>query len=129
MAVNNNKKEWLEAEIDELIELYHAKPELWDIKSKVYRDRVKKQNAFTEISEKFSTTIEEITRKIHNLMNQFNSELKKATKKKSGDGTDELYISKWPYFNSLLFLQGGSICRSAVGNTITKVKQLSLFFI
>ena len=127
MAVNNNKKEWLEAEIDELIELYHVKPELWDIKSKVYRDRVKKQNAFTEISEKFS--IEEITRKIHNLRNQFNSELKKATKKKSGDGTDELYISKWPYLNSLIFLQGGSICRSAVGNIISKVKQLSLFFI
>lgn len=103
---NNNKKQWLKAEIDELIDLYHAKPELWDIKSKIYRNRVKKQSALVEIAENFRTTVEEITRKIHNLRNQFNSELKKAAKKKTGEGTDELYISKWPYFNSLVLIQG-----------------------
>jgi hypothetical protein len=50
------------------------------------------------------------------LRNQFNIELKKEKKNKTGTGTDELYISKWPNFKSLLLIQGGSLCRSAEGN-------------
>jgi len=124
-----DKKEWLKSEIDQLINMYHNKPELWDVKSKVYKDRVKKRDALDEIATTFET-VEEITRKIHNLRNQFNSEFKKTTKKKSGQGSDELYTSKWPYFKSLLFLQKDLICRSTTGNiaTVSKRKQI-LFYL
>jgi len=125
-----DKKEWLKSEIDQLINMYHNKPELWDVKSKVYKDRMKKRDALDEIATTFETTVEEITRKIHNLRNQFNSEFKKTTKKKSGQGLDELYTSKWPYFKSLLFLQKGLICRSTTGNiaTVSNKKQI-LFYL
>jgi len=124
-----DKKEWLKSEIDQLINMYHNKPELWDVKSKVYKDRVKKRDALDEIATIFETTVEEITRKIH-LRNQFNSEFKKTTKKKSGQGSDELYTSKWPHFKSLLFLQKGLICRSTTGNiaTVSNKKQI-LFYL
>ncbi|KAK9685271.1 Alcohol dehydrogenase transcription factor Myb/SANT-like [Popillia japonica] len=92
------KREWLKNEIDELINMYHNKPELWDVTSKGYKDRVKKRDALSDIAEKFETTVEEITRKIHKLRNQFNSEFKKVGKKKSGQSADEVYTSKWPYF-------------------------------
>jgi len=122
-----DKKEWLKSEIDQLINMYHNKPELWDVKSK---DRVKKRDALDEIATTFETTVKEITRKIHNLRNQFNSEFKKTTKKKSGQGSDELYTSKWLYFKSLLFLQKGLICRSTTGNiaTVSNKKQI-LFYL
>lgn len=35
---------------------------------------------------------------------QFNNELRKLKKKKSGQGTDENYVSTWEYFTSLQFL-------------------------
>lgn len=123
-----DKKEWLKAEIDELINMYHGKPELWDVKCKVYKDRVKKHNALTEIAGELNTTIEEIQRKIHNLRNQFNSEFKKITKTKSGQGTNELYVSKWPYYKSLLFLQGGFVCKSTIGNLPTVSKKIHEIF-
>ncbi|XP_031327793.1 uncharacterized protein LOC116159041 isoform X2 [Photinus pyralis] len=110
------KKEWLKAEIEELIIMYQGKPVLWDVKSNIYKNRVKKQDAYQEMAEEFNTTVEEIQRKIHNLRNQFNSEFKKSKKKQSGQGTDELYVSKWPYYNLLLFLQGSSECKTATGN-------------
>ncbi|KAK4881510.1 hypothetical protein RN001_004829 [Aquatica leii] len=84
--------------------MYHNKTKLWDVKSKVYKDR---------------TTVKDITRKIHNLRNQFINEMKKTAKKKSGQSIDDLYISKWPYFKSLLFLPVGLICRLPIGNIAT----------
>lgn len=39
-----DKKEWFEAGIEELI-MYHAKPELGDVTYKIYKSRVKKQDA------------------------------------------------------------------------------------
>lgn len=113
---NKNKKEWLKVEVEELINIYHSKAELWDVTCKSYKDRVKKHNGLKEMAEQFSTTAEEIQRKIHNIRNQFNSEFKKTRTTKSGQGTDELYVSKWPYYNLLLFLQGGSACKPAIGN-------------
>lgn len=37
-----DNKEWVKSEVMDLINMYHNKPELWDVKSKIYRDRVKK---------------------------------------------------------------------------------------
>lgn len=70
----SDKKEWFKGEIEDLINMYHGKPELWDVTSNIYKNRVKKQDAVKEMAEEFNTTVEEIQRKIHNLRNQFNSE-------------------------------------------------------
>lgn len=120
------KKEWLKSEIEELILMYQGKPELWDVTTAMYKNRIKKQDALKELADEFSTTTEEIQRKIHNLRNQFSSELKKHKKIKSGQSTDELYVSKWPYYNLLSFLQGGSACRQSIGN-LPKVSKKFIF--
>jgi hypothetical protein len=53
------KKEWLKTEIDELIDLYHNKPVLWNVKDKAYRDRITKRDALVEMAEIFATSAEE----------------------------------------------------------------------
>ncbi|XP_028131331.1 uncharacterized protein LOC114327031 [Diabrotica virgifera virgifera] len=115
-----DKKEWLKADVEQLIYLYQCKPELWDITSEIYKDKLKKQNAYKELAEDFNTTVEEIQRKIHNLRTQFNNEVKKLNKTKSGQSTGEVF--KWPYYKSLLFLQGGLICRPAKRNFAMKTE-------
>jgi hypothetical protein len=57
----SEKKEWLKTEIEELIDLYHNKPVLWDVEDKVYRDRIKKRDALVEMAEIFATSIEAYT--------------------------------------------------------------------
>jgi hypothetical protein len=55
------KKEWLKTEIDELIDLYHNKPVLWDVEDKVCRDRIKKRDALVGMAEIFAMSTEEYT--------------------------------------------------------------------
>lgn len=107
------KKEWLKSEVEELIRSYQSKPLLWDITIKDYKSRPKKRDTLEELALKFDTTPEEITRKIHNLRNQFNNELKKIAK---GQGTNEPYVSRWPQFMSLTFLQPSMHFRTPRGN-------------
>lgn len=84
------KRVWSKEDTITLINLFEEFPELWQVKSKIYRDRTKKQKAIKFISEKFDTTETEIQRKLHNLRTQTNQEWKKIITRKSGQGTDEL---------------------------------------
>ena len=45
----SEKKEWGKNEIFELINMYHSKSELWDIKCLDYKDRVIKHASMREI--------------------------------------------------------------------------------
>ncbi|KAK9745091.1 Alcohol dehydrogenase transcription factor Myb/SANT-like [Popillia japonica] len=95
---------WTKEETAELITVYEENSILWDTKNVEYRNREKKNKIFLEIAKKFNCSADEIQRKLHNLRNQVSRELKKIRKKKSGDGTDDNYISNWPYFKALQFL-------------------------
>lgn len=99
---------WTKHETEVLINLYHSKPELWDVKSKDYRDKLKKRQSLIQLGHTFNVTPEEVTRKIHNLRTQFNDSLKKTLKHNYENNSCEVYVSKWPYFKSLLFLRGSS---------------------
>ncbi|CAH1959166.1 unnamed protein product [Acanthoscelides obtectus] len=57
-----------------------------------------------------------MTRKIHSLRNQFNTELEKINSKKSGQGSDDNYETKWPYFKNLLFIKTSLQTRQTTGN-------------
>lgn len=97
-------KKWSDLETKKLITLYEENELLWNVTLKDYRNRVKKHEAFRDISEKLKIDITEVQRKIHNLRSQYNSELKKIKKKTSGQATDEVYVSNWPYFAALKFI-------------------------
>lgn len=115
----SGKKEWTRAEVLELISCYEQQQCLWNVHCKEYKNKLAKSDAFKELSVKFLTTVEEITRKIHNLRNQFNTELKKINSKKSGQGSDDNYISKWPYFKNLLFIKTTLQTRQTIGNMVS----------
>ncbi|KAJ8888529.1 hypothetical protein PR048_008020 [Dryococelus australis] len=98
------RKEWARSDVKELISDYESRPVLCDVNTTEYRDRCRK-HALKELAEEYKIEIQEITMKIHNLRNKFNIEFKKSQKNKSGQETDEKYVSKWPHYYAMLFIQ------------------------
>lgn len=117
VTYRDEKKMWSMADTNLLISMYSSRPELWNAKSKHYKNRMKKRQAFDEIAQTFSVTVDEIYRKMHNLRTQFNNELRK-TKRLSNQSVGEYYMSKWPYFDALKFLLGCTERKSAANNTV-----------
>lgn len=120
MSSQKQNKNWTPDEVETLITAFEARPILWDYKNKDHKNRVKTNLLHVELSEMFSTTTEEVNRKLHNLKGQFNQELTKLKKKKSGSGTNEIYVSNWRYFNALSFLlQGKEYQRNATDTLVS----------
>ncbi|XP_064641924.1 uncharacterized protein LOC135496494 [Lineus longissimus] len=100
------ESEWSQDVVSNLIEGYRARPALWDVTSAEYRDRLKKEDAWKSLAKDCKRDKVQVTRKMHNLRNQYAQELKKATKRKSGQGTDDVYTPKWMYYKAFSFLRG-----------------------
>ena len=64
----------------ELILKYELHPDLWDVTRVEYRDRIKKQNIYKEISEEMNINENELCKKIHNLRTQFHQEFRRIRK-------------------------------------------------
>lgn len=113
--------EWTNAQVLELIEMYRLRPVLWNCRLSEYKDRNKRHDAFVEIADNFKTDKAEVEKKIKSLLTIFAREVKKVKdSQKSGAGSDEIYVSKWYCYSSLLFLRD----RNAPRNTIdTKVSR------
>ncbi|XP_067004308.2 uncharacterized protein [Anabrus simplex] len=103
----SSSKTWSKEETMELVHMYECHKELWDVKSLGYKNRVKKLRATSVLANHFKTTRGEITRKLHNLRSQMWHELKKIKSRKSGDGSEEVYQSTWPYFDAMKFIISG----------------------
>lgn len=112
------KKLWSMTDTNQLIFMYENRPELWNVKCKHYKNRMKKQYALNEMAETFSVTIEEVYRKLHNLRTQFNNEIRKG-KKFSDEDNGEVFISRWPYFNQLKFLLGSTSVSNISGTHLS----------
>ena len=54
------RRKWNEDEQDILIDLYEARPYLWDIFCKEYSKRDAKEKALNEISEQLDVSVEEV---------------------------------------------------------------------
>ena len=98
-------KLWTEEETIELIEQLESRPCLWDVYHATYSKRDVKELAYAELSDQFELPIAEIKSKVNSLRTQFNRELAKESKTKSGQSTDELYKSNWIHFGRLNFLR------------------------
>lgn len=119
--MSEEKKVWTNEEIRMLIYFYEENPVLWNVRSPSYRNRNTKQEALKLIATKFNTDVNEITRKLHNLRSQFMQEIKKTKSKKSGAGSDEVYISKWPYFSALKFIERSVDNSETTDNLVRKI--------
>lgn len=112
----SSKKEWTIDETNKLITDYENKPCIWNPKDVKYKDKLTRGEAVRQLAVSFNTSEGEIQRKLHVLRNQHAGETRKE-KTRTGQGADEMYKSKWIYFESLKFLSTeGNIGRKTVGN-------------
>jgi hypothetical protein len=101
-----NKEFWRE-----FIQLYRSLPELWKVKSDVYKNRKLKDAGYNVLVEKLREIEEDadrdmVRRKINGLRTAYRREKKKKTDStKSGIVTDYMYVPSLWYFNDLDFLQ------------------------
>ncbi|XP_052750656.1 uncharacterized protein LOC113517415 isoform X1 [Galleria mellonella] len=81
--------------------------ELWDPKHPQNKDRNARYAKHEYLAKMFNTTVEEITRKIHNLRTQLNNEIRKIKRRQTTSFTGEGSLqggSGWEYFDALSFL-------------------------
>ena len=78
---------------------------MWDVYHATHNKRDVKELAYAELSDQFELPIAEIKYKVNSLRTQFNRELAKESKTKSGQSTDELHKSNWIHFERLNFLR------------------------
>ncbi|KAM4031382.1 uncharacterized protein ACNLHF_018848 [Anomaloglossus baeobatrachus] len=110
-----NKEEF----VRELLDLYKSLPCLWKIKSAEYSDRIKKQAAYAPLVELFkkhsggeAVDAKLVKKKIQGLRTVYKKEVNKVEQsKKSGAGTDQVYVSPLWYYNLLEFTRDQELPR------------------
>ena len=58
----------------------------------------------------------EVQKKIRSVRTQYGRERQKVSKQKSGDGLDDVYVSKWLHFEKLKFLDDFITAKQSVSN-------------
>lgn len=85
------------------IEDYRNFPQLWDPNNKLYTNKVKRNDGLQVLATKYNMDIDGVKKKIKSLRSYFSKEHQKVMKKKSGSGSDEIYVSPWFAYKHLLF--------------------------
>lgn len=114
-----SKFDWTRDKIKLLISSLEELPHLWDVSQIDYKNRLKRTASIEQLAQQFNTDSGEISRKLHNLRTQFNNELRKSRKRKSGQGVDEIYTSKWEFFEALQFMRSSSKCTETQSNIVS----------
>ena len=61
-------------------------------------------------------TVSDVKAKIKNIRTVYTREKTKTKKKKTGQGLDEVYVSKYPHFDQLRFLDDFVTAKSSITN-------------
>ncbi|KAM7343124.1 uncharacterized protein ACRADG_010266 [Cochliomyia hominivorax] len=102
---------WSREKINQLIELYKKHECLWNHWHEAYKSKDKRNRAIEDICAKLQVPKFEFGKKIHNLRNQFNTEMKKLEQRieEAGVSLDDANAMdlrcKWSHFESLMFLR------------------------
>lgn len=137
----------------ECIEVYKNLPALWNVKSKDYSNRQKKNEQYEQLLRKYREKYPEadksqLVKKFNSLRTNFRKELKRIKdSEKSGAGTDDIAEPTLWYFDEMSFLEGLEVpCKSQSSMSldneeteenierfdtadITNQKNVSIFFI
>ena len=97
-------RKWSDLEVDQLVDLLKERICLWDIFSKDYHLRDKKERAYLEMAEKLGIAVVDIKAKIIGLQAQLGREIAKTKSTKSGQAVTDSYKSNWIYSEKLQFL-------------------------
>lgn len=114
------------------IELYRKNECLWNVKAVDYKKSDKRKKAVAEMAIQFGVTEEFVKKKIQSLRSTYIQEKKKiADSKRTGTGSDDVYIPSLFWFHELEFLQDVIIPRKTTSNldNNTQVSRLKLYWI
>ncbi|CAG5022565.1 unnamed protein product [Parnassius apollo] len=91
-----------------LIDAYESKRVLWDSTYEEYYNRIKKEDAWRDISDTLNISVDDV-KKIVSLTGSFRRERSKQKRSsKTGSGQDQAYVSKWFAFDRMKFLMDKS---------------------
>lgn len=113
------KRIWTDDEVSHLIELWAGEEILYNVKHKLYFNKQERQKSLarvkTNLLDNFDTDVTEkdINEKMTALRTYYGAERRKA---KSGDGADDVYVSRWRHFTALEFLSDSIVPRSTYSN-------------
>lgn len=126
MAKSVKRIAFSDEKIFQLIELYRERECLWDIKSPEYKNNAKRKTAFTYISEKMELPEDIVKKKINSIRSTYLLEKKKIfDSRRTGTGTDNLYIPSVPWFEQMMFLNDVIIPRKTTSNLDPQITQVS----
>lgn len=106
----------------DFFETYREYTCLWKIKSPEYHDKFARKTAMEALTNKFKEIEPEVNeeivkKKINNFRTSYKRELKLVQKsKKSGAGSDEIYVPKLWYYDYLTFLDDQEIPSASTSN-------------
>ncbi|XP_043279285.1 uncharacterized protein [Venturia canescens] len=112
--------EWDQETCIKLIGEYRNREVLWNPRNLFHYNKIRKEDAWREVSEKFGNDINEVKKKIESLKGSYRRE--KTRMKKSvgtGKGRNEVYMSKWFGFEHLHFLEDKDEVRKTLSNVPT----------
>ena len=112
------KRTWPDDDVEVLIESWATKEILFNVKHELYFNKNERQKALEKVKNELddlgiAATEKEITEKMTALRTYYGAETRKS---KSGDGADDVYISKWKFYKSLSFLKDSIIPRQTQSN-------------
>lgn len=119
----------------EFFQLYKEQPCLWQIKSKDYLNKYKKNEAYGKLAEKLKekypdATTDLVKKKINIYRSNFRKEAKKVQDSmRSGSGTDDVYTPTWAYYEDLMFLKDQEAIRTSISNLEAHEVRNTLFVI
>lgn len=114
----NNHQECLK----EFIEIYRNENCLWQMTSKDYHNKAKKEKSYLKLVQKLKeieplATKETVLKKINNIRSNFRKELKKVQLScNSAAEVDDIYVPKLWYFKLLNFLTDEEMPRTSCSN-------------
>ncbi|XP_011199143.2 uncharacterized protein LOC105223193 [Bactrocera dorsalis] len=117
---------WTREKITQLIELYRQHDCLWNHYIEAYKNKEKRTKAIDDICNSLHITRLEFGKKIHNLRNQFNSEMKKLERRVEETGYDTESTAegcRWKHFQSLRFLH--DVIEPRPGGYLAKKRKIS----
>ncbi|XP_055916065.1 uncharacterized protein LOC129948939 [Eupeodes corollae] len=95
--------EWTREKTATLISLYQSHECLWNNFIESYKNKDKRNKAIEEICDQLNLNKVDFGKKIHNLRNQFNAEMKKLEKR--NESSTEVRRSRWEHYEALMFLK------------------------
>ena len=130
---------WIDERIEQLITLFEDRPCLYNTKIRTYFSRDVRKKASEEIAVAmglpgkevhvhvcmmytlilftfFACIVDEVQKKLKCIHAQYTRERQKVKKRKSGDGADNVYSSKWVHFQHLTFLDDFITPKTSVSN-------------